>query len=138
MQTEDLKNLHKLRAEIRGLELLIRDMSGQQVEDAVTGSSPDFPYTKHKIIIRGTDEKRLHGLRIHLMRKRRKLEKAIEEAESFLETIDDPVDRNILRLRCEMGLEWKEVASRTGSTENACKVRFHRTMRKLEQKKIKL
>ena len=28
MQTEDLKNLHKLRSEIRGLELLIRDMSG--------------------------------------------------------------------------------------------------------------
>ena len=101
----------------------------------MTGSSPDFPYTKHKIVIRGTDEKRLHGLRVRLTRKKKQLEKAIEEAESFLETIDDPVDRNILRLRCEMGLEWAEVASRTGNTENACKVRFHRIMRKLEQKK---
>ena len=133
MQTEDLKNLHKLRSEIRGLELLIRDMSGQQVEDAVTGSLPDFPYTKHKIIIRGTDEKRLHGLRVRIMRKKKQLEKAIEEAESFLEIIDDPVDRNILRLRCEMGLEWKEVASRTGSTENACKKRFSRMMKEIDK-----
>lgn len=134
MQTEDLKYLHKLRSEIRGLELLIRDMSGQQVEDAVTGSSPDFPYGKHKIVIRGTNVKQINRLRVKLFRKKKQLEKAIEEAESFLEIIDDPVDRNILRLRCEMGLEWKEVASRTGSTEGSCKMRFSRILKKLEEK----
>lgn len=133
MQTEDLKYLHKLRSEIRGLELLIRDMSGQQVEDAVTGSSPDFPYGKHKIVIRGTNVKQINRLRVKLFRKKKQLEKAIEEAESFLEIIDDPVDRNILRLRCEMGLEWKEVASRTGSTENACKKRFSRMMKEIDK-----
>ena len=92
-----------------------------------------FPYGKHKIIVRGVDQKRLHSLRIRLIRKTRELEKAIEEAEAYLETVEDPVDRNILRLRCELGMEWKEVAEKCGNTENACKVRFHRLMKKLEQ-----
>ena len=81
--------------------------------------------------------KRLHGLRVRLTRKKKQLEKAIEEAESFLETIDDPVDRNILRLRCEMGLEWKEVASRTGSTEGSCKMRFQPDTKKIRAEKMK-
>ncbi len=133
MQASDLKNLKKLRSEKKGLELLIREISGETVEDVVTGSSPYFPYGKHKIIVRGVNEKRLHSLRIQLIKKKQELEKAIEEAEAYLETVEDPVDRNILRLRCEMGLEWKEVAERCGSTENACKVRFHRLTKKLEQ-----
>lgn len=133
MKTENIKNIAKLRSEKKTLELLIQKMSVEIVEDVVTGSSPVFPYGKHKIIVRGVDQKRLHSLRIRLIRKTRELEKAIEEAEAYLETVEDPVDRNILRLRCEMGLEWKEVAERCGSTENACKVRFHRLTKKLEQ-----
>ncbi len=132
MNADNIKNIGKLRKEARGLELLIRDISGEVVEDVVSGSSPVFPYGKHKIIVRGVDEKRLHSLRIRLIRKTQELEKAIKEAEAYLETVEDPVDRNILRLRCEMGLEWKEVAERCGSTENACKKRFSRLMRKLE------
>ena len=132
MNADNIKNIGKLRKEARGLGLLIRDISGEVVEDVVTGSSPVFPYGMHKIVVRGVDEKRLHSLRIRLIRKTRALDKAIEEAEAYLETVEDPVDRNILRLRCEMGLEWKEVAERCGSTENACKKRFSRLMRKLE------
>lgn len=134
MQAADLKNLKKLRSEKEGLELFIQELSGEMVEDVVTGSSSHFPYGKHKIIVRGADEKRLNSLRIQLIRKTRELEKAIEEAEAYLETVEDPVDRNILRLRCEMGLEWKEVASRTGSTEGSCKMRFSRILKKLEEK----
>ena len=62
MQAADLKNLKKLRSEKKGLELLIRETSGKMVEDVVSGSSPVFPYGKHKIIVRGVDEKRLHSL----------------------------------------------------------------------------
>lgn len=133
MKAENLKNMEKLRSEKKTLELLIQELSGEMVEDVVTGSSPVFPYGKHKIIVRGVDQKRLHSLRIRLIRKTRELEKAIEEAEAYLETVEDPVDRNILRLRCELGMEWKEVAEKCGNTENACKVRFHRLMKKLEQ-----
>lgn len=134
MQAADLKNLKKLRSEKKGLELLIRELSEETVEDVVTGSSPYFPYGKHKIIVRGVDEKRLHSLRIRLIRKTRELEKAIEEAEDYLETIDDPIDRNILRLRCELGMDWKDVASEMNSTEGACKMRFSRMMKEMEDK----
>ena len=132
MQAQDLKNLKKLRSEKKGLELLIRKISGEMVEDVVTGSSPHFPYSKHRIVVRGVDEKRLHSTRIRLIKKRNKLREAIDQVENYLDTVKDPVDRNILRLRCELGLEWKDVAARCGSTENACKVRFHRLMKKLE------
>ena len=134
MQAADLKNLKKLRSEKKGLELLIRELSEETVEDVVTGSSPYFPYGKHKIIVRGVDEKRLHSLRIRLIRKTRELEKAIEEAEDYLETVEDPIDRNILRLRCELGMEWRDVASEMSSTEGACKMRFSRMMEKMEDK----
>lgn len=134
MNADNIKNIGKLRKEARGLELLIRDISGEVVEDVVSGSSPYFPYGKHKIIVRGVDEKRLHSLRIRLIRKMRELEKAIEEVEDYLETVEDPVDRNILRLRCEMGLEWKDVAREINNTEGACKMRFSRLMRDTEEK----
>lgn len=134
MQAADLKNLKKLRSEKKGLELLIWEISGEMVEDVVSGSSPHFPYSKHKIIVRGVDQKRLHSLRIRLIKKKQELEKAIEEAETYLETIEDPVDRNILRLRCELGWEWKDVARETHSTEGACKMRFSRLIRAMEEK----
>lgn len=134
MKAENIKNIAKLRSEKKTLELLIQKMSVEIVEDVVTGSSPVFPYGKHKIIVRGVDQKRLHSLRIRLIRKTRELEKAIEEAEDYLETVEDPVDRNILRLRCEMGLEWKDVAREINNTEGACKMRFSRLMRDTEEK----
>ena len=134
MNAGDLKNIRKLRNEVRGLELLIKDISGDVVEDVVSGSSPSFPYSKHKIIIRGVDDKRIHSTRIRLIKKRNKLREAIEEAEKYLETIDDPIDRNIIRLRCELGMEWQDVANEMNSTEGACKMRFRRMMKEMEDK----
>lgn len=132
MNAGDLKNIRKLRNEVRGLELLIKDISGETVEDVVSGSSPSFPYNEHKIVIRGTDNKRIHGTRLRLIKKRNKLRETIEEAEKYLETIDDPIDRNILRLRCELGLEWRDVAREMSITEEACRKRFSRFMLKME------
>lgn len=133
MNAGDIKNMGKLRKEVRGLELLIKDISREVVEDVVTGSSPVFPYEKHKIIVRGVDQKRLHSLRIRLIKKKQELEKAIEEAEAYLTTVEDPVDRNILRLRCELGLEWRDVAREMSITEEACRKRFSRFMIKMEE-----
>lgn len=132
MNVGDIKNMGKLRKEVRGLELLIKDISGEVVEDVVTGSSPVFPYGKHKIIVRGVDQKRLHSLRIRLINKKQELEKAIEEAEAYLTTVEDPVDRNILRLRCELGLGWRDVAREMSITEEACRKRFSRFVLKME------
>ena len=134
MNVDDIKNMGKLRKEVRGLELLIKDISGELVEDIVSGSSPHFPYGKHKIIVRGVDEKRLHSTRIMLIKKRNKLREAIDQVESYLNTVSDPIDRNILRLRCELGMEWKDVASEMNSTEGACKMRFSRMMKEMEKK----
>lgn len=133
MNVDDIKNMGKLRKEVRGLELLIKDISGEVVEDVVTGSSPVFPYGKHKIIVRGVDQKRLHSLRIRLINKKQELEKAIEEAEAYLTTVEDPVDRNILRLRCELGLGWRGVAREMSITEEACRKRFSRFTLKMEE-----
>lgn len=134
MQAADLKNLKKLRSEKKGLELLIRELSGETVEDVVTGSSPYFPYGKHKIIVRGADEKRLNSLRIRLIKKKQELEKAIEEAEEYLETVEDPEMRNILRLRYERGMSWMEVARACDSTEYAVKSKDKRFFKKIHNR----
>ena len=134
MTADDLKNVSKLRQEVRSLELLIKDISGELVEDIVSGSSPHFPYSKHKIIVRGVDERRLHSTRIMLIKKRNKLRQAIDQVESYLETVSDPVDRNILRLRCELGLEWRDVAREMSITEEACRKRFSRFVLKMEER----
>lgn len=134
MTADDLKNVSKLRREVRSLELLIKDISSELVEDVVSGSSPHFPYSKRKIIVRGVDEKRLHSTRIRLIEKRNKLREAIDQVESYLDTIKDPVDRNILRLRCELGLEWRDVAREMGITEEACRKRFSRFTLKMEER----
>ena len=39
MQASDLKNLKKLRSEKKGLELLIREISGETVEDVVSSTA---------------------------------------------------------------------------------------------------
>lgn len=131
MQTANLKNLKKLRSEKEGLELLIQELSGEMVEDVVTGSSSHFPYGKHKIIVRGADEKRLNSLRIRLIKKKQELEKAIDEAENYLETVEDSEMRNILRLRYEKGMSWMEVARVCGSTEKAVQKRAERFLKNL-------
>lgn len=131
MNADNIKNIGKFRKEARGLELLIRDISGEVVEDVVSGSSPVFPYGKHKIIVRGVDQKRLHSLRIRLIKKKQELEKAIDEAENYLETVEDSEMRNILRLRYEKGMNWMEVARVCGSTEKAVQKRAERFLKNL-------
>lgn len=131
MNADDLKNIRKLRHEVTGLEMLIKDISGEVVKDVVTGSSPNFPYGKHKIVIRGADNKRIHSTRIRLIKKRNKLQRAIEEVENYLETVTDPEMRNILRLRYEKGMSWMEVARVCGSTEKAVQKRAERFLKNL-------
>lgn len=131
MNADDLKNIRKLRHEVTGLEMLIKDISGEVVKDVVTGSSPNFPYGKHKIVIRGADNKRIHSTRIRLIKKRNKLRRAIEEVENYLETVTDPEMRNILRLRYEKGMSWMEVARVCGSTEKAVQKRAERFLKNL-------
>ena len=118
-EAESLKNLRKLRSEIKGLELMIHNTPKLTVSDVVTGSSDKFPYTQHHIQIEGIETQRVSKLQLRLNRKKKKLEEELQKAELFLEEISDPEIRNILRLRYEVGLTWMEVARECGSTEKA-------------------
>ncbi len=128
---ESLKQLRKLRGEIKGLEILIHNVSKNKVSDVVSGSSDEFPYQPRTFLIQGADIHRVDQFRLRLMRKKSEYEKAVQEAEDFLESAEDAEMRNILRLRYEVGLTWMEVARECGSTEKAVQKKAERFLKNL-------
>ena len=125
-----LKNLRKLRNEIKGIQIAIHANRKADVFDIVSGSSDIFPYNARRFEIRGTDIQRADRLQIKLARKKRQLEEEMIKAENFLEDVKNPEMRNILRLRYLAGLIWGDVARACGSTEEAVKKRDQRFFKK--------
>ena len=127
---ESLKQLRELRGEIKGLEILIRDVSKHTVSDVVSGSSNEFPYQPRTFLVQGADTRRMDRVQLRLIKKKREHEKAVQDAEEFLENVEDAEMRNILRLRYEAGLTWMEIARECDSTENAVRMRAERFLQK--------
>ncbi len=127
----NLKNLRKLRGEIEGLEISIRKARKLTASDVVEGSSDEFPYGKRHFRIEGVDQEKESMLQIRLWNKKKRLEREVMEAEKYLDALDNPEMRNILRLRYEQGLSWMEVAKVCGSTEKAVQKRAERFLKNL-------
>lgn len=128
---ESLKQLRKLRGEIKGLEILIRDVSKHTVSDVVSGSSNEFPYQPRTFLVQGADTRRMDQVQLRLIKKKREHEKAVQDAEEFLENVEDAEMRNILRLRYSAGLTWMEVARECDSTEKAVQKKAERFLKNL-------
>ena len=126
-----LKNLRKLRGEIEGLEISIRKARNLTASDVVKGSSDEFPYSKRHFRIEGVDQEKESVLQIRLRNKKKRLEREVMEAEKYLDALDNPEMRNILRLRYEQGLSWMEVARACDSTEYAVKAKDKRFFQKI-------
>ena len=65
-----LKNLRKLRNEIKGIQIAIHANRKADVFDIVSGSSDIFPYNARRFEIRGTDVQKADKLQIKLTRKK--------------------------------------------------------------------
>lgn len=80
------------------------------VTDTVSGSSPEYPYTKHTITVEGLEQK--HQSQLHTAYLKAYSEQI--KLEEYIQSVDDPLVRDIIRLRFEDGLKWEQVAAKIG------------------------
>ena len=128
---QNLKNIAKIRREIKGLELIIHSNRKTMASDIVSGSSDEFPYSIRHFRIEGVDQSRESVLQMRLQRKKKKLERELLKVEKYLDQIEDPEIRQIVRLRDELGMSWNDVAAKCGSTIAAVKMKHKRFLDKI-------
>ena len=120
---KNLKDIAKIRREIKGLELMIHSNRKTMATDVVSGSSDEFPYS--------VDQSKESALQMRLQRKKKKLERELLKVEKYLDQIEDPEIRQIVRLRDELGMSWNDVAAKCGSTIAAVKMKHKRFLDKI-------
>lgn len=128
---KNLKDIAKIRREIKGLELMIHSNRKTMATDVVSGSSDEFPYSVRHFRIEGVDQSRESVLQMRLQRKKKKLERELLKVEKYLDQIEDPEIRQIVRLRDELRMSWNDVAAKCGSTIAAVKMKHKRFLDKI-------
>lgn len=93
------------------------------VTDSVSGSSPEPPYVKHTVSVRGVP---YTGRRV-------KLERQKAEIEAFVEGISSAGLRRIVTYRALQGLSWGQVAAKMGRkySEGGVKMKYYRFIEKI-------
>lgn len=94
MTKELLEDYPHICAEIKELE--------RTVTDSVQGSMPDYPYTAHRITIKGMPLN--NQAQIVILRAQK------AKIEEFVQRLPNSELRRIVRLRAFYGLHWSEVA----------------------------
>ena len=128
---KNLKDIAKIRREIKGLELMIHSNRKTMATDVVSGSSDEFPYSVRHFRIEGVDQSKESALQVKLRHKKKKLEREVLKVEKYLDQIEDPEIRQIVRLRDELGMSWNDVAAKCGSTIAAVKMKHKRFLDKI-------
>lgn len=127
MNKERLKQLRYLKKEIEVIKKQIDDLECTMVTDKVTGSSANFPYVARSFTIEGLDKEgynhKFKRLQNKLNRRMDELIELVEETNTFIESIDDSLTRQIITLRYVNGLAWEQVAESIGGNNTADSVR---------------
>lgn len=124
-----LENVRALKVEIDSIKRSLKQIQPGFAMDTVSGSSPEFPYTKHKMQIAGyatiEHEKLTEELQKklrHLSRQKRIAEKRFEEAENEI----DHEMRAILRDYYINGQSQEKIASRLKYSRSAIAMKLQR------------
>lgn len=121
-----IKDLSRYKHYKNEAERLRQRLKSEIVTDTVSGSSPEYPYTKHSITIQGLQEK--HQAQLHTAYLKAYSE--LIKLEQFVQSVNDPLVRDIIRLRFEDGLKWEQVADKiVGYTSEALRKRLIRYLR---------
>lgn len=127
MDKEQLKQIKYLKTEIESIKKQIEELEHTVVTDKVSGSSSHFPYVARSFTIEGIDyeeyNRKAERLENKLNRRMHKLMDLVEETNSFIESIDDSLVRQIVTLRYVKGLIWEQVAAEIGGGNTADGVR---------------
>ena len=113
MTKRRLEQYSSIKAEIKKLEDEIKERENRRLTDTVTGSSPEYPFTKHTVTIKGVD----YGDDFLTQRLEEKIFLLDEECayiEKWLDTVEDSLIRRIVRWKYIEGKTWQQVAFRIG------------------------
>ena len=113
MTKERLEQYESIKEEIKELKAEIDRRKNMLLTDTVSGSSSDFPYTKHTITIKGLE----YGIDLYSKRLDAKIKELDEErleVEKWLGTVEDSLIRRIIRLRYIEHMTWQQVAFKIG------------------------
>ena len=114
MTKAELEQLRFLKSEIRLLEEEIYTMKLPMTIDSVTGSDSEFPYTKHKITIRGIDTSKLEKMNMRLVKKVAELVKEMDKLNTYIDSIVDSEIRQIMIMRYRNGCTWRQIGFKLG------------------------
>jgi len=110
MTKKRLEQYSSIKAEIKKLEDEIKERENRRLTDTVTGSSPEYPFTKHTVTIKGVD----YGSDLLTRRLKEKAFLLDEERtyiEKWLDTVEDSQMRTIIRMKFVKGLTWQQIAT---------------------------
>lgn len=97
---KSLEQILSLKAEETDLENRLNNSKEIIITDNVRGSSKEYPYVQHNMIIEGIDYKRQirdKKYRRMIRQKQDKINELIREAEYYLDNIEDSDIRQIIR-----------------------------------------
>lgn len=101
---------HEIEKQEKRKDRLLRAMNSQGIaSDVVTGSMSQYPYIETKFIITGVQVGLLQELEDSINRNIEEAVKARKEIEEFINDIDEPQLREILRSRFIDCQGWKNV-----------------------------
>lgn len=109
MTKRRLEQYSSIKAEITELKAKIKEREKSQLTDTVTGSSPEYPFTKHTVTIKGVD----YGddlLTKRLDEKMFLLDEECAYIEKWLDTVEDSLIRLIVRMKYIEGMSWPQVS----------------------------
>lgn len=117
MDKQKLKQLRDIRYEINELKKLLHKKK-ETMHDVVTGSSVEYPYTKHVIHVEGIDVEKEQDRKDRICLK---LKNRIEIAEQleydilkYIEAIEDSKTRTIFTLRYIDNKTWTQISNILG------------------------
>ena len=116
MTIRDLKDYRIIAAELQNKK---QDLKRCYAADVVKGSSPEFPYTKHSIEVKGAKPDEISE---SLQREILELRKLKREIEDFVFGIEDRMIKNVLLYRYILGgkkKSWQEIAFMVGGGNTA-------------------
>ncbi|MCF2651833.1 hypothetical protein [Anaeromassilibacillus senegalensis] len=112
MTKELLEQYPDICKEIEDLERA----AGTPVSDVVSGSSDEYPFTKHSVAIRGMPPEH-HRARIEELKRKR------DEIEAFAESIEDYRKRRLVKYVMKYGCDWNVIRRCMGGDKSADAIR---------------
>ena len=131
MTRHDLEKVYWLKRELKMWEDRLKELYADMSQDTV---APDgMPHSVTNRVSNPTENKAVEiADHIDLIKgKQAEIRVAIRDVEAFIVSIEDPLIRQIVELRCVYLLPWENVAEKVGSTATAENMRqiYHRFLK---------